>query len=74
MATSAYQIEGAWNTDGKGPSVWDEFTHSQPERIKDRSNGDSAANSYEFYEDDVEAVKSLGVRIHSREMRCKKRR
>lgn len=61
-STAAYQIEGAWNIDGKGPCIWDEFTHSHPEKIKDHSNGDVGMNSYEFFEDDIKAVKSLGVR------------
>lgn len=61
-STAAYQIEGAWNIDGKGPSIWDEFTHSHPENIVDHENGDVAANSYEFYLDDVKAVKNLSVR------------
>lgn len=47
---------------GKGPSIWDEFTHQHPEKIKNRSNADVAANSYEFYMDDIEAVKNLNVR------------
>lgn len=60
-ASSAYQIEGAWNTDGKGPSVWDEFTHTHPERIKDGQNCDVGPNSYKFYLDDIAAVKNLKV-------------
>lgn len=61
MASSAYQVEGAWNVDGKGPSVWDELTHSHPEKIKDGQNGDVGPNSYEFYLDDIAAVKNLKV-------------
>lgn len=59
--TSAYQVEGAWNVDGKGPSNWDEFTHSHPEKIRDHQNGDVSANSYEYYLDDIAAVKNLNV-------------
>lgn len=61
VSSAAYQIEGGWNADGKGPSIWDEFTHSHPEKIKDGQNGDIAANSYEHYLDDVEALKNLNV-------------
>lgn len=65
-SSSAYQIEGGWNSDGKGPSTWDEFTHAQPNKIVDHQNGDIAANSYEYYLDDVEAVKHLNVKnVHS---------
>lgn len=60
-ATAAYQIEGAWNVDGKGPSIWDDFTHKNPEKIDDHQNGDVGPNSYEFFEDDIKAIKSLGV-------------
>lgn len=62
-ATAAYQIEGAWNLDGKGPSIWDEFTHSHPEKIADQQNADVGANSYEYYLDDIEALKNLSVKL-----------
>lgn len=62
-SSAAYQIEGAWNIDGKGPSIWDDFTHSHPEKIVDHQNGDVGANSYEYYMDDIEAVKNLNVRV-----------
>jgi beta-glucosidase len=46
---------------GKGPSIWDTFTHEHPEKIADRSNGDIAANSYYKYKDDIRAIKEMGV-------------
>lgn len=61
VSTAAYQIEGGWNADGKGPSIWDKFTHDYPERIVDRQNADVGPDSYHFYEDDIKAVKSIGV-------------
>lgn len=60
-STAAYQIEGAWNTDGKGPSIWDQYTHDHPERITDRQNCDVGPDSYHLFEEDVKAVKNLSV-------------
>lgn len=60
-ATAAYQIEGGWNASGKGPSIWDQFTHDHPEMIADGQNADDGPDSYHFFEEDLKAIKSLGV-------------
>lgn len=60
-ASAAYQIEGAWNEGGKSPSIWDTFTHEHSEQIVDGSNGDVSADSYHFYEKDIQALKQTGV-------------
>uniref|UniRef100_A0A182XDX5 Beta-glucosidase n=1 Tax=Anopheles quadriannulatus TaxID=34691 RepID=A0A182XDX5_ANOQN len=63
-ATAAYQIEGAWNVDGKGPSVWDTLTHTHPELVVDGATGDRAADSYRLYRSDVEALGKVGFNYY----------
>jgi beta-glucosidase len=58
-ATAAYQIEGAWNEDGKGPSIWDTYAHT-PGKIKNGDTGDVANDHYHRYKEDVALMKSLG--------------
>jgi beta-glucosidase len=62
-ATSAYQIEGAYNADGKGESIWDRFTHI-PGKIKNNDNGDIAADHYHRYREDVALMKTIGLRAY----------
>jgi beta-glucosidase len=60
VATSAFQIEGASQADGKGDSIWDTFCRN-PAHIVDRSNGDVACDHYHRYRDDVALMAALGV-------------
>ena len=60
VATAAYQVEGAAHEDGRGPSIWDIFSHT-PGKIQDGSTGDIACDHYHRYQQDVELIQSLGV-------------
>jgi beta-glucosidase len=60
VATSAYQIEGAAAVDGRGPSIWDTFTHTAG-KVIDGSNGDVACDHYHRYVEDVESIAALNV-------------
>ena len=59
-ATAAYQIEGACRDDGKGPSVWDEFSH-RAGTIQDGTTGDVACDHYHRYLQDFDLLTELGV-------------
>src|SRR6266436_4069489 len=60
-ATSAYQIEGAVNEDGRGRSIWDIFAHT-PGKIEDKTTGDRANEHYHRYKEDVQLIRDLGVK------------
>jgi beta-glucosidase len=62
-ATSAYQIEGAVNEDGRGSSIWDLYAHKRG-TISDRSNADVAADHYHLYKQDVQLMKALGAKAY----------
>ncbi|KAL3482324.1 hypothetical protein BJX99DRAFT_242992 [Aspergillus californicus] len=62
-ATAAPQVEGAWNRDGKGLSIWDTFGHT-PGKVKDNSTADDAVRSYDLYREDVALMKSYGVNAY----------
>ncbi|KAF3331122.1 beta-glucosidase 12-like protein [Carex littledalei] len=60
-ASAAYQYEGGAKEGGRGPSIWDTFSHVHPERILDGSNGDVAIDFYHRYKEDIQRLKKLGV-------------
>lgn len=62
-ATASYQIEGAYNEDGKGESIWDRFSHT-PGKIFNRDTGDTACDHYHRYEEDIEIMKYLGIQSY----------
>eukprot|EP00249_Psilotum_nudum_P025511 c30054_g1_i1 orf=231-1817(+) len=59
-ATSAYQVEGAYDTGGRGSSIWDTFSH-EPGHIMDGSNGNIADDEYNRFQEDVELMANFSV-------------
>ncbi|CAI9096483.1 OLC1v1032644C1 [Oldenlandia corymbosa var. corymbosa] len=59
-ASSAYQYEGAVNTDGRGPTIWDKFAHSFG-KVLDFSNADVAVDQYHRYNEDIKLMKDMGM-------------
>jgi beta-glucosidase len=59
-ATAAYQIEGGWDADGKGPSIWDDFAHRRG-RIRTGETGDLACDHYRLWKEDVELMRGFGL-------------
>ena len=59
-ATSSFQIEGAWNRDGKGLSIWDVFTREKG-KIRNNDNAEQACDHYRRYKEDIVLMKELGL-------------
>ncbi|MDD3921562.1 MAG: family 1 glycosylhydrolase, partial [Eubacteriales bacterium] len=63
VACASYQCEGAWDADGKGPSIWDEFSHTEG-NVLGGDTGDVACDCYHRYKEDVALMKKLGVQVY----------
>ncbi|MFW9952360.1 MAG: GH1 family beta-glucosidase [Candidatus Thorarchaeota archaeon] len=62
-ATSSYQIEGAWNEDGKGESVWDRLSHT-PGKVQNGDTGDIACDHYHRFEEDINVMRQIGLKAY----------
>jgi beta-glucosidase len=60
VSTAAYQIEGAAKEDGRGPSIWDVFSH-EPGRVANGDTGDVACDHYHRYAEDIGLMLTIGV-------------
>jgi beta-glucosidase len=59
-ATASYQIEGAWDEDGRGPSIWDTFSHT-PGLVEGGDTGDVADDHYHRLDEDLDLMASLNL-------------
>jgi beta-glucosidase len=62
-ATAAFQMEGAWNEDGKGESIWDRFSHTQG-KIRGGATADVACDDYHRFKEDNGIVKQLNLQSY----------
>ncbi len=62
-ASAAYQIEGAFDADGKQPSIWDVWSHIEGKTFKG-TNGDVATDHYHRWQEDIEWMKQLGMKAY----------
>lgn len=60
VASAAYQLEGAVSTDGRGPSIWDDFCNT-PGKVFDGHTGEIACDSYNRVDEDIELISDLGA-------------
>src|ERR1035438_3291340 len=63
LATASYQVEGAWNEDGKGESIWDRFAHTVG-KVKGGATGDVACDQYHRYKEDIAILKRLNQKSY----------
>ena len=62
-ATASYQVEGAVNEDGRGPSIWDTFSHT-PGKTDKGDTGDVADDHFHLYKEDIALMKDLGLKTY----------
>jgi beta-glucosidase len=62
-ATSAFQVEGAWNADGKGMSIWDRYAHA-PGAVAGGTNGDVTCDQYHRFREDIAIMKRLHIKSY----------
>jgi beta-glucosidase len=62
-ACAAYQCEGAWDADGKGRSIWDDFSHAAG-KVKNGDTGDTACDSYRRFAEDIAIMKQFGIKAY----------
>ncbi|MEY4761904.1 MAG: hypothetical protein RLZZ200_1760, partial [Pseudomonadota bacterium] len=63
VSTSSYQIEGATDVAGRGPSIWDRFC-ADPGKVFHGDNGHTACDHYHRLEEDLELLRRLGVTVY----------
>jgi len=65
VACASYQCEGAWNEDGKGPNIWDDFCHDlTTQNVRNGDTGDVTCDSYHRYKEDVALMKQHNVKVY----------
>jgi len=65
VACASYQCEGAWNEDGKGPNIWDDFCHAlNTNNVKNGDTGDVACDVYHRFREDIALMKAHSVKVY----------
>ena len=64
VAGASYQVEGAWNEDGKGPSIWDTYTQQRQSPVRSHENGNITCDHYHHMKEDVALMAELGIRAY----------
>jgi beta-glucosidase len=62
-STASYQIEGAWDADGKGESIWDRFSHT-PGKVDRGETGDKACDHYHLWKSDLDLMRSMNLNAY----------
>lgn len=63
FATASFQIEGSVDVDGRGKSIWDDFSRT-PGKTLDGKNGDVATDSYRLWREDIALLKQYGIKAY----------